>query len=50
VQKQELELQQQIEALIFAFQEHEEEQSLTRLNGTERAASGNEQAGDDTGL
>ncbi len=32
------------------LQEHEEEQSLTRLNGTESASSGNEQAGDDTGL
>lgn len=32
------------------LQEHEEEQSLTRLNGTQSASSGNDQAGEDTGI
>ena len=32
------------------LQEHEEQQSLNRLTGNESAASGNEQAGNDTGI
>ena len=32
------------------LQEHEEQQSFTRLHGEEKVSSGNEQAGNDTGI